>query len=152
MVTEILVTATIMLSGMVNNTTTYAEMEMDNGYYECEIVDLIDDDVQFSENYFPETKLTPEIGIVQGPWCTETYYNLDMTEVLDIMRDLGYNYGYWIRDDGVKMYGDYVMVAADLNQFPRGTIVETSLGDGIVCDTGEFIYENPYQFDIAVTW
>lgn len=152
MITEILVTATIMLSGMANDTTTYAEMEMDNGYYECEIVDLVDDDVQFSENYFPETKLTPEIGIVQGPWCIEMYYNLDMTGVIDIMHDLGYNYGYWIRDDGVKMYGDYVMVAADLNQFPRGTIVETSLGDGIVCDTGDFVYENPYQFDIAVTW
>lgn len=45
-----------------------------------------------------------------------------------------------------------VMVAADLDLFPRGTIVETSLGPGIVCDTGEFIYDNPHQFDIATTW
>ena len=36
----------------------------------------------------------------------------------------------------MKMLGDYVIVAADLNKYPRGSIVDTSLGQGIVCDTG----------------
>ena len=65
---------------------------------------------------------------------------------------MGYDYEYWVRDDGVKMLGDYVMVAANLNLRPRGSLVETSLGTGIVCDTGGFAKKNPTQLDIAVTW
>ena len=44
------------------------------------------------------------------------------------------------------------MVAADYNIRPRGTILETSLGTGIVCDTGGFASSNPTQLDIAVSW
>jgi 3D (Asp-Asp-Asp) domain-containing protein len=69
-----------------------------------------------------------------------------------MMHNRGYNYEYWVRSDGVKMLGNYVMVAADLNIRPRGSLVETSLGTGIVCDTGTFIYSNHYQLDIATTW
>ena len=46
------------------------------------------------------------------------------------------NYPYWIRSDGVKMLGDYVMCAADFSYEPRGTITSTSLGTAIVVDTG----------------
>lgn len=96
--------------------------------------------------------LTAWAGVVDGPNGKETYYNLDMSGVVSIMQGLGYNYEYWVRDDGVKMYGDYVMVAADLDLRPRGSIYETSLGYGIVCDTGSFAYSDPYQTDIAVNW
>lgn len=85
----------------------------------------------------------------------ETYYNLPMGGVVAIMRSRGFNedeYPYWVREDGVKMLGPYVMVAADLSIYPRGSEVNTSLGKGLVCDTGDFIYENNTQFDIAVTW
>lgn len=85
----------------------------------------------------------------------ETYYNLEMSGVVKIMRDAGFSeedYPYWVRDDGVKMLGDYVMIAADLGVHPRGSIVNTSLGLALVCDTGEFALYNPYQVDIAVTW
>ena len=98
------------------------------------------------------TRLNSTIGTIEGPSGKETYYNLPMQGVIDIMRSIGNTDEYWVRDDGVKMLGNYIMVAADLNIHPRGSLVEVSLGTGIVCDTGTFIYENPYQIDIAVTW
>ncbi len=91
-------------------------------------------------------------GTVAGPNGKETYYNLDMTGVVWIMEDLGYDYEYWVREDGVKMYGPFIMVAADLSLRPRGSIIKTSLGWAMVCDTGEFINWNPTQLDIAVSW
>lgn len=91
-------------------------------------------------------------GTVQGPSGKETYYNLNMSGVIQIMQNMGYNYTYWVRDDGCKMYGDYIMCAANLSVHPRGSLVETSLGTAIVCDTGGFAYYNTTQLDIATTW
>ena len=91
-------------------------------------------------------------GTVQGPSGKETYYNLNMSGVVSIMRRLGYDYEYWVRNDGVKMYGKYVMVAANLDIRPKGSLVETSLGMGMVCDTGTFAKRNPTQIDIATAW
>lgn len=96
--------------------------------------------------------LTAFAGTVTGPSGKETYYNLNMSGVVSIMRSLGNTDEYWVRDDGVKMLGDYVMVAANLDVHPRGSLVETSLGMGIVCDTGSFASGNPNQLDIAVNW
>lgn len=96
--------------------------------------------------------LSKSKGTVMGPSGKETYYNLNMNGVVKIMRRMGNNDEYWVREDGVKMLGDYVMVAANLNLRPRGSLVETSLGTGIVCDTGGFAAHNPTQLDIAVTW
>ena len=79
----------------------------------------------------------------------ETYYNLPMGGVLDIMYALGYSGEYWVRSDGVKMFGPYVMVAADFGWLPRGSVVECSLGTAIVCDTGAGGYG---WLDIATTW
>lgn len=91
-------------------------------------------------------------GSVTGPSGKETCYNLDMTGVINTMRRMGNNDEYWVRDDGCKMLGDYIMCAANLSVHPRGTLVETSLGTCIVCDTGSFASRNPNQIDIAVTW
>lgn len=96
--------------------------------------------------------LTPSAGVNYGPSGRETYYNLDMSGVISIMRGMGNNDNYWVRGDGAKMLGDYVMVAANLNTHPRGSLVETSLGIGIVCDTGGFAYGNATQLDIATSW
>ena len=99
--------------------------------------------------------LTAWLGTVQGPSGRETYYNLPMSGVISIMRDLGYSeeeYPYWIREDGCKMLGEYIMIVANLQLRPRGTIVETSLGLGLVCDTGGFAHYNEYQIDVAVNW
>ena len=75
-----------------------------------------------------------------------------MNGVVNIMRSMGNTDEYWVREDGCKMLGDYIMVAANLNLRPRGSIVETSLGKAIVCDTGTFARRNPTQIDVAVTW
>ena len=91
-------------------------------------------------------------GVNYGPSGKETFYNLNMGIVVRNMNRLGYDYEYWVRDDGVKMLGDYVMIAANLNLRPRGSLVETSLGTGIVCDTGGFAKKNPTQIDIATAW
>ena len=102
-----------------------------------------------------EYHLTRESGTFDGPSGKETYYNLDMSGVVEIMRSCGYDetrYPYWVRDDGVKMLGDYVMVAASFDIRPRGTILDSSLGSAIVCDTGGFASYNQTQLDIAVTW
>ena len=102
--------------------------------------------------YVREGTLTASNGRIKGPTNEETYYNLDMSRVVDTMRRKGFSeeeYPYYIREDGVKMLGDYVMVAADLDIHPRGVVVETSLGQGLVCDTGEFEED---IYDIATDW
>ena len=102
-----------------------------------------------------EYHLTSYAGTFDGPSGKETYYNLDMSGVISIMRNNGYDeeeYPYWVRDDGVKMFGKYVMVAASFDIRPRGTILQSSLGEAIVCDTGGFASSNQTQLDIAVTW
>lgn len=99
--------------------------------------------------------LTRSLGTIQGPSGKETYYNLNMNGVVNIMRNMGYDevsYPYWERSDGCKMLGDYIMVAADLTIRPRGSLIETSLGTAMVCDTGAFTQNNQYQLDIAVNW
>ena len=99
--------------------------------------------------------LTKQGGVFYGVSGKETYYNLPMNGVIRIMRSMGYTekeYPYWVRYDGVKMFGYYVMAAANLNIRPRGTIIKTSLGEAIICDTGGFAKHNPTQLDIAVTW
>ena len=91
-------------------------------------------------------------GSVKGPNGKETYYNLNMNGVVNIMRRLGNTDEYWVRDDGCKMLGNYIMCAANLGVHPRGSLVESSLGTCIVCDTGGFARGNSQQLDIAVTW
>ena len=97
-------------------------------------------------------RLTPTLGAINGPSGKETYYNLDMSGVVAIMRRMGNTDPYWVREDGCKMLGPYIMVAAHLGLRPRGSLVETSLGTGLVCDTGTFALRDPYQIDIAVNW
>jgi hypothetical protein len=100
-------------------------------------------------------KLTPSRGSITGPSGKETYYNLNMSLVVTYMRAMGFdaiNYPYHVREDGVKCLGPYVMVAADLGLRPRGSYVKTSLGTGLVCDTGTFAKTNRTQIDIAVDW
>lgn len=125
-------------------------------YYYYDISSLLSDYEGEGEEWTGR-KLTKKLGTVKGPSGKETYYNLDMSGVVQIMRSMGYSadeYPYHVRKDGVKMLGDYIMVAADLT-YPgrsRGSLIDTSLGKGIVCDTGLFAESNSTQIDIAVTW
>lgn len=96
--------------------------------------------------------LTPSGGVHNGPSGLETYYNLPMDGVIQQARNFGIEGEYWVRDDGVKMYGDYVILACNRDVHPMGTLVETSLGTGISLDTGGFAEGNPNQCDIATAW
>ena len=111
----------------------------------------------YSSGFVPDNSwggsvLTAMAGVNQGPTGRETYYNMEMAGVVDIMRGMGNTDDYWVRDDGVKMLGDYVMVAANLDKYPRGSVVDSSLGKAIVCDTGGFAAYNEDQLDIATAW
>lgn len=142
-----------------NTTGEHNPIKIDNSVGEGYYVDINGYNIYVNPTLNPgwdsSNHITKIGGVYQGPSGKETYYNLPMGGVVKIMRDLGYdevNWPYWEREDGCKMFGDYIMVAADHSIRPRGSLVETSLGTGIVCDTGSFIYNNPTQLDIAVTW
>ena len=110
---------------------------------------------RITENGPMKEHLTKQGGVFYGPSGRETYYNLPMTGVVSMMRSRGYSekgYPYWVRSDGVKMFGPYVMIAAHLGLRPKGTRLRTSLGDAIVCDTGGFARWNPTGIDIATAW
>ena len=97
--------------------------------------------------------LTKSGGVYYGPSGKETYYNLNMNGVVSNAQNMGIEGEYWVREDGCKMYGDYVICAADLNVHPRGSLVESSLGTCIVLDTGGFTTNGSgVALDIAVDW
>lgn len=111
--------------------------------------------LEIVETSYSGGKLSKSRGTIQGPSGKETYYNLNMSGVVSIMRRQGFSeaeYPYNVRADGVKCLGPYVMVAAHLGKRPRGSKVQTSLGTGMVCDTGGFAANNPAQIDIATAW
>ena len=101
----------------------------------------------------PGDHLTKSGGVYYGPSGKETYYNLNMNGVVSNAQNMGSEGEYWVREDGCKMYGDYVICAADLNVYPRGSLVESSLGTCIVLDTGGFATNGSgVALDIAVDW
>lgn len=140
--------------GPVVEEETTSQIEEEEEYVEEEeVVTTTTPTVQSSSWDGPV--LTPSAGVVYGPSGKETYYNLDMSGVISIMRGMGFdeaNYPYWVREDGVKMLGSYCICAANLDVHPRGTLVESSLGTCLVCDTGGFAYSNPNQLDLATAW
>lgn len=98
--------------------------------------------------------LSASAGRIYGPSGAETYYNLDMGGVIANTRAAGVEGDYWVRDDGVKMYGEYVIAACDVTGavHNRYDVVQSSLGAAICLDTGGFASADPYQLDIATTW
>lgn len=99
--------------------------------------------------------LTKSAGIFEGPSGKETYYNLPMGRCINNMRDMGYTveeYPYWIREDGCKCLGGFVMCASNNSYRPKGTIIETSLGMAIVVDSCVAANSNPTMLDMCVDW
>lgn len=79
----------------------------------------------------------------------ETYYDLPMNVVMGACGGGGYT----VRFDGAKVDKDgYVLVAAHLGNYPRCSVVETSIGPGKVYDTGGFVAKHPHGFDLATDW
>ena len=110
-------------------------------------------------------KLSRKLGTVKGPSGKETYYNLNMLGIINSLKSHGSVWqdidpalrqnvagDYYVRSDGCKMLGPYIMVAAHLGVHPRGSLVETTLGTGVVVDTGAFARSNAHQIDVAVNW
>lgn len=93
--------------------------------------------------------LTAHLGRITYLGHQETYYNLRMNRVVNNANNLGIPSPYWVREDGCKMYGNYIIVAADYNYHPYGSLVVTSRGVGIVLDTGTFKGD---IIDIATSW
>jgi len=94
--------------------------------------------------------LTAKLGTIQYDGHKETWYNLNMKKVVARTdKAIGMSDLYWIRDDGVKMYGDWVIVAAHPS-VTRYSFVETSLGTGIVLD--RHTAGDPNLYDIATDW
>ncbi len=80
----------------------------------------------------------------------ETYYDLDMGRVMQSCGQGGY---YTVRPDGAKVDRDgYILIAANYGNYPKCSLVETSLGTGKVYDTGGFAARHPHGFDLATDW
>ena len=94
--------------------------------------------------------LTAVLGRVTFQGHNETWYNLNMSNVVNRAHDRGIDGAYWISDDGLKMLGEYVMCAGAVERY--GEVVETSRGKGIIVDTGEFAKKEPTTIDIATNW
>lgn len=59
----------------------------------------------------------------------------NMANIVKMMRQKGFSeeeYPYYTREDGVKMLGNYIMIASEDENTPIGTIVDTEFGASIV--------------------
>ena len=93
--------------------------------------------------------LTSGLGKIEYQGHVETWYNLNLSKVVQRAQNMGIPCEYWVRDDGVKMFGPWVIVAGHPSKV-RYTIVQTSLGEGIILDTHEMT--DPELIDIATNW
>jgi len=93
--------------------------------------------------------LTAGLGKIEYQGHTETWYNLPINNVVRRAQNMGIPCEYWVRDDGVKCFGPWVIVAAHPSKV-RYSMVQTSLGEGIILD----VHEKPDEdlIDIAVAW
>lgn len=93
--------------------------------------------------------LTAALGRITYGNHTESWYDLPMNRVVTNAQEAGIPCEYWVRDDGVKMFGEWVIVASHPS-VPRYSLVETSLGIGIILD--RHTVDNKNLYDIATDW
>lgn len=94
--------------------------------------------------------LTARAGRITYNGHSETWYDLKMDYVCQRANAIGIEGNYWVRDDGVKMFGPWVILAADWNIHPYGCVLETSRGYGMVLDTHGA--KDRELIDIATDW
>ena len=80
---------------------------------------------------------------------TETWYDLPMDRVVKRAQDMGIPAEYYVREDGVKMFGPWVIVAAHPSKI-RYSRIQTSLGEGIILDF--HTSADTELIDIATNW
>lgn len=149
-----------MLIDNINNYKDEMQQEIDSIYQDIEAVEIAkaESRQKRSITYTPTVTYASTDGLTRSGGVNyygeqkETYYNLNMSRVVSNAQGNGLDGEYWVREDGAKMFGDYVIVAANQEVYPYGSTVETSMGTGIVLDTGEFANGNPTQLDIATDW
>lgn len=93
--------------------------------------------------------LTTKLGVITYDGHKETWYDLPMERVVQNAQSAGIPCDYWIREDGVKMFGQWVIVAAHPSK-TRYSRVQTSLGEGIILDTHRV--NDTELIDIATDW
>lgn len=95
--------------------------------------------------------LTAKAGKIHNPetGMTESWYDLPMEKVVQQAQSMGIPAEFWIREDGVKMFGPWVIVASHPSK-TRYSRVQTSLGEGIILD--RHTCSNPELIDIATDW
>lgn len=144
--------ASDIVSNQVNSIKQKKETE------KIKITDQTNSDLQLLKKTIQKEKLptkkerkplTKSAGTVTWPSGKETYYNLPMNWVVDSLRRKWFDGEFWVRADGVKMYGKHVMVAAPKGKYKTWEIIPTTLWAGIVCDTGAMKWN---RIDIAVNW
>lgn len=100
-------------------------------------------------NSLTKSKGAQQFTDSRGVSHRETYYDLPMNVVMGACG----GGDYAIRADGAKIDKDgYILIAANLGNYPRCSIVETSMGLGRVYDTGGFAVKHPHGFDLATDW
>lgn len=112
-------------------------------------------------------KLTQGKGVnPNGPSGLETFYNQDLKGIWTWFGEKLHKAGWYyedirIRNDGVRVIKNrldgqwYVCCAADLKLRPRGIIVNTSLGKGVVLDYNGHVDlpgGSPTDIDICCYW
>ena len=101
------------------------------------------------KNPLTKSKGTQIFTDSKGVAHRETYYDLPMNVVINACGGGGYT----VRADGAKVDKDgYILVAANYGNYPRCSVVETSMGPGKVYDTGGFAVRHPHGFDLATDW
>lgn len=94
--------------------------------------------------------LTARLGTIQYEGHKETWYNLNMNKVIERAdKAFGMTDLYWVRDDGCKMYGPWIICAGHPSAI-RYSLVETSRGTGIILDT--HTVDDITLIDIATNW
>ena len=95
--------------------------------------------------------LTAKSGVFRnsGTGLTEKYYNLPMQKVVQQAKDMGIPAEYWIREDGVKMFGPWIICASHPSR-TRYSRIQTSLGEAIILD--RHTVNDPDLIDIATAW
>ena len=93
--------------------------------------------------------LTATTGVHNYNGHLEKYYDLPMQRVVKRAQDMGIPCEYWVREDGVKMFGPWVICAAHPSKI-RYSRIDTSLGEGIILDT--HTVDDKELIDIATNW
>lgn len=95
--------------------------------------------------------LTARAGKINNPETgfTESWYDLPMSKVVQQAKDAGIPCELWIREDGVKMFGPWVICASHPSK-TRFSRIQTSLGEGIILD--RHTCNDPELIDIATDW